>query len=131
MKAYSTELTGLQSGIRFLFCSQGDGVAGQLVEALGTLGVLTQECPPVDQLGRRLLDIDPKIIFLDFTLSSNDPGKLLRSADLARTLARVAPNIPRVAVGLLGQPEGAIAALRAGVTDFVDPSIAPHEVRDV
>src|SRR5690606_38901122 len=83
------------------------------------------------QLGRRLADIDPQIIFLDFTLASNDPGKLLRSADLARMLARVAPNIPRVAVGLLGQPEGAIAALRAGVTDFVDPSVAPQEVRDI
>ncbi len=131
MKAYSTELAGLQSGIRFLFCSQGDGVASQLVEALGPLGVLTQESPSVEQLGRRLADIDPQIIFLDFTLASNDPGKLLRSADLARMLARVAPNIPRVAVGLLGQPEGAIAALRAGVTDFVDPSVAPQEVRDI
>jgi len=131
MKAYSTELAGLQSGVRFLFCSQGDGVAAQLVEALGPMGVLTQESPAVEHLGRRLADIDPKIIFLDFTLNSADPGKLLRSADLARTLARVAPAIPRVAVGLLGQPEGAVAALRAGVTDFVDPSIAPHEVREV
>lgn len=131
MKAYSTELAGLQSGIRFLFCSQGDGVAAQLVEALGTMGVLTQESPSLEHLARRLADIDPKIIFLDFTLGGADPGKLLRSADLARTLARVAPAIPRVAVGLLGQPEGAIAALRAGVTDFVDPSVAPHEVREV
>jgi len=131
MKAYSTELAGLQSGVRFLFCSQGDGVAAQLVEALGPMGVLTQESPAVEHLGRRLADIDPKIIFLDFTLNSADPGKLLRSADLARTLARVAPAIPRVAVGLLGQPEGAVAALRAGVTDFVDPSVAPHEVREV
>ncbi|MBO9356677.1 pilus assembly protein CpaE [Bordetella petrii] len=131
MKAHSTELAGLQSGIRFLFCSQGDGVAAQLVDALGPLGMLTQESPSVHQLGRRLADIDPKIIFLDFTLGGGDPGKLLRSADLARTLARVAPAIPRVAVGLLGQPEGAIAALRAGVTDFVDPSVAPHEVREV
>jgi len=131
MKAYSTELAGLQSGVRFLFCSQGDGVAAKLVEALGPMGVLTQESPSVEHLGRRLADIDPKIIFLDFTLNSADPAKLLRSADLARTLARVAPSIPRVAVGLLGQPEGAVAALRAGVTDFVDPSIAPHEVRDV
>nr|WP_094796888.1 MULTISPECIES: pilus assembly protein CpaE [Bordetella] len=131
MKAHSSELPGLQSGVRFLLCSQGDAVAAQLVEALGPIGVLTQEQPSVEQLGRRLSDIDPKIIFLDFTASNADPGKLLRSADLARTLARVAPGIPRVAVGLLGQPEGAVAALRAGVTDFVDPTVAPHEVREV
>ena len=44
-----------------------------------------------------------------------------------RLLARIAPGIPRVAVGLLSQPEGAIAALRAGVSDFVDPSVAPQK----
>jgi len=131
MKAYSTELAGLQSGIRFLFCSRGDALAAQLSQALGPIGVLTQESPSLEHLARRLADIEPKVIFLDFTLNSNEPGKLLHSADLARTLARVAPDIPRVAVGLLGQPEGAIAALRAGVTDFVDPSVAPHEVREV
>src|SRR5690606_11564313 len=131
MKAYSTELAGLQSGIRFLFCSRGDALAAQLSQALGPIGVLTQESPSLEHLARRLADIEPKVIFPDFTLDSNEPGKLLHSADLARTLARVAPEIPRVAVGLLGQPEGAIAALRAGVTDFVDPSVAPHEVREV
>lgn len=131
MKVRSSEMAGLQSGIRFLLCSQGEGLASQLVQVLGPIGVLIQELPSADQLGRRLAEIDPKIIFLDFTVSSTDPGKLLRSADMARTLARVAPAIPRVAVGLLGQPEGAIAALRAGVTDFVDPCVAPHEVREV
>lgn len=50
---------------------------------------------------------------------------------MARALAGVAPDLPRVAVGLLAQPEGAIAALRAGVTDFVDVSTAPHDVPDV
>ena len=93
--------------------------------------MLTQEAPAVEDLAKRLAEIAPQVVFLDFTLSEDEPGKLFRSAELARLLARIAPGIPRVAVGLLSQPEGAIAALRAGVSDFVDPSVAPQEVKDV
>lgn len=121
----------MQNGNRFLFCSKGDGVAAQLGQALGDMGLLTQEVPGVEELGRRLAEIEPQVVFLDFTLSEDEPGKLFKSAELARLLARIAPAIPRVAVGLLSQPEGAIAALRAGVSDFVDPTVAPQEVKDV
>ena len=131
MKTHAREWVGLQSGNRFLFCSKGDGVAAQLGQAIGDLGMLTQEAPAVEDLAKRLAEIAPQVVFLDFTLSEDEPGKLFRSAELARLLARIAPGIPRVAVGLLSQPEGAIAALRAGVSDFVDPSVAPQEVKDV
>lgn len=131
MKTHAREWAGLQSGNRFLFCSKGDGVAAQLGQAIGDLGMLTQEAPAVEDLAKRLAEIAPQVVFLDFTLSEDEPGKLFRSAELARLLARIAPGIPRVAVGLLSQPEGAIAALRAGVSDFVDPSVAPQEVKDV
>ncbi|MGE8588497.1 MAG: pilus assembly protein CpaE, partial [Alcaligenes sp.] len=88
------------------------------------MGMLTQETPGIEELARRLTEIAPQVVFLDFTLSEDEPGKLFKSAELARVLARIAPTVPRVAVGLLSQPEGAIAALRAGVSDFVDPSVA-------
>lgn len=130
MKAYSTEVTGLQSGARFLFCSQEGEVAAQLAQTLKNVGVVTQERSSAEQIGRHIAEHDPRIIFLDFTLNPNTPGKLSQAIDLARSLARVAPDLPRVAVGRLAQPEGAIAALRAGVTDFVDPAAAPQDVRD-
>lgn len=57
MKAYSTELVGLQSGIRFLVCSQGETIAAQLAQAVGNLGVLTQELPPAEQVGQLISDI--------------------------------------------------------------------------
>ncbi|CAB3927982.1 hypothetical protein LMG26858_06118 [Achromobacter anxifer] len=93
--------------------------------------MLTQEAPRVEELARRLAEIAPQLVFLDFTLSEDEPGKLFKSAELARLLARIAPTVPRVAVGYLSQPEGAIAALRAGVSDFVDPSVAPQEIKEV
>ena len=95
MKTHAREWVGLQSGNRFLFCSKGDGVAAQLGQAIGDLGMLTQEAPAVEDLAKRLAEIAPQVVFLDFTLSEDEPGKLFRSAELARLLARIAPGIPR------------------------------------
>ena len=131
MKTHASEWVGLQNSKRFLFCSKGADVAVQLGQALGEMGMLTQESPSTEELARRLAEISPQVVFLDFTLSEDEPGKLFKSAELARLLARIAPTLPRVAVGLLSQPEGAIAALRAGVSDFVDPTIAPQEIKDI
>ncbi|OZI32926.1 pilus assembly protein CpaE [Bordetella genomosp. 1] len=131
MKTHAREWVALDKSTCFLFCSNNNGVAQQLGQAIGDLGLLTQELPPLDTLARRIADINPQVVFLDFTPDANEPGKLLMAADLARILARVAPAVPRVAVGYLAQPDGAIAALRAGVSDFVDPSVSPEEVRGV
>jgi pilus assembly protein CpaE len=131
MKTHASEWVGLQNSRRFLFCSQGANVAAQLGQALGDMGMLTQECPGTEELARRLAEISPQVVFLDFTQSESEPGKLFKSAELARLLARIAPTLPRVAVGLLSQPEGAIAALRAGVSDFVDPTVAPQEIKEI
>lgn len=131
MKTHAREGVALDRATSFLFCSGNSTVAQQLGQAIGDLGLLMQESPSVDTLAQRLAEINPQAVFLDFTLNPDDPGRLLASADLARILARVAPSIPRVAVGYVIQPDGAIAALRAGVSDFVDPSVSPEEVRGV
>ena len=49
MKTHAREWVGLQNGNRFLFCSKGDGVAAQLGQALGDMGMLTQEVPGVEE----------------------------------------------------------------------------------
>ncbi|MCC3264308.1 hypothetical protein LLE87_39715, partial [Paenibacillus polymyxa] len=76
-----------QNGTRFLFCSQGSTIAAQLGQALGDLGVLTQESPRIEELARRLTELAPQVVFLDFSLSDDEPGKLFKSAELARLLA--------------------------------------------
>ncbi|OWT77546.1 MULTISPECIES: pilus assembly protein CpaE [unclassified Achromobacter] len=131
MKTHSKEWIAAQQAGSFLFCSNDSNVATQLSNAIGDMGLLMQELPSIENMARRLAELDPRVVFLDFTRSENEPGKLLQAADLARMLARVAPAVPRVAVGYVAHPEGAIAALRAGVSDFVDPSVAPDEVREV
>lgn len=132
MKTHAREWLALQQSNRcFLFCSNDSRIGARLAEALGDAALLTQELPSPHELARRLAQINPQLVFLDFTPDSDEPGKLLHTADLARTLARVSPGLPRVAVGLLSQPEGAVAALRAGVSDFIDPGAGAYEVRDV
>jgi len=131
MQTHAREGIALDRATRFLFCSRNSDVAQRLGQALGDLGLLVQESPSADALVQRTVALNPQVVFLDFTQSDTDPGSLLASADLAHILARVAPSVPRVAVGYMMQPDGAIAALRAGVTDFVDPSVSPEEVREV
>jgi pilus assembly protein CpaE len=131
MKTHSKEWVALQKAGCFLFCSNDAQVASQLSDAIGDMGLLMQEVPALEHMARRLAELDPRVVFLDFTRDDNQPGKLLHAADMARMLARVAPTIPRVAVGYVAQPEGAIAALRAGVSDFVDTTVAPDEIREV
>ncbi|MFC4275024.1 P-loop NTPase family protein [Achromobacter aloeverae] len=131
MKTHSKEWVAAQRAGCFLFCSNDANVAAQLSNAIGDMGLLMQEMPGMEHMARRLAELDPRVVFLDFTRNESEPGKYLHAADLARMLARVAPAVPRVAVGYVAHPEGAIAALRAGVSDFVDPSVAPEEVREV
>ena len=121
MKARTRESSGIQHGDCFLLCSQDNAVAARLGTALGDRALLTQDVPLKETLAQRLIEIEPKLVFLDFTLDPLSPGKLLRTSELAKTLARIAPDLPRVAVGSIVQPESTIAALRAGVVDFVDP----------
>ena len=131
MKTHASEWAGLRGARRFLFCSEDNAVAAQLAQALGEEGTLMQETPAPQELARRVAEISPSLVFVDFTPSADEPGKLAAAADLVRLLAQAAPEVARVAVGRLSQPEGAVAALRAGVSDFVDPAAAPEETRQV
>jgi len=130
MNAPSKELASLLDTRRFLFFT-GDSLSAQrLAAVLRHDGVVVQEDVVPDRLSARLAELGPQMVLLDFGADDSEPGKLLHASDLARTLARVAPALPVVAVGSMMRPQGAVAALRAGVRDFIDPA-DEAEVRDV
>jgi len=106
-------------------------MALRLGAALSHLGELLREALTAETVAARVAQLNPQAVLLDFTFDPGEPGKLMRAAELARILAKAVPHLPRVAVGSLADPEGAVAALRAGVSDFVDPVVGPDEVRDV
>mgnify|MGYP001024815092 FL=1 len=130
MNAPSKELASLLDTRRFLFFTGDSSSAQRLAAVLRHDGVVVQEDVVPDRLSARLAELGPQMVLLDFGADDNEPGRLLHASDLARTLARVAPALPVVAVGSMMRPQGAVAALRAGVRDFIDPA-DEAEVRDV
>ncbi|NLY64857.1 MAG: pilus assembly protein CpaE [Alcaligenaceae bacterium] len=105
---------------RFVFFSSDAEIASQLDISLEGLGSLVHEQPAPDVLARYLDEGRVNMVFLDFIPDDANNEKLARAADLARQLARQNPDIPCVAVGRLHSAGATIAALRAGVNDFID-----------
>ncbi|MBX6319578.1 pilus assembly protein CpaE [Pigmentiphaga sp.] len=130
MNAPSKELASLLDTRRFLFFTGDSSLAQRLAAVLRHDGVVVQEDVMPDRLSARLAELAPQMVLLDFGADDSEPGKLAHASELARTLARIAPALPVVAVGSMMRPQGAVAALRAGVSDFIDP-VNEGEVRDI
>ena len=114
---------------RFVFFSSDTELAEKLAASLEGMGTLIHEQPAPDVLTRHLDDSLVNLVFLDFVPDDANNEKLARSIDLARLLNRQKPEMPCVAVGRLNSPGAAVAALRAGMSDFIDLE-NPEEVRD-
>lgn len=70
---------------------------------------------------------DRRAILLDF---SHDA--VADATELARRLLMHAPGVPLVGVGAIGgEAAGVLAALRAGVRDFLDPETSDDEIRQM
>ncbi|PMS18311.1 fimbrial protein [Trinickia dabaoshanensis] len=99
----------------FVFATSEEGSARWLGDALATTGAVQSAPHDPAALAQRVAALRPSLVFVDFS------GALIDSATRAVQAVRaLAPQVPIIAVGRLAQPEGAIAALRAGVRDFVD-----------
>ncbi|WP_089339470.1 fimbrial protein [Burkholderia singularis] len=73
-------------------------------------------------LAQRIAGVNPAIVFVDFS------GGHAQAASAAAAAVRVAqPMLPIVALGSLAEPESALAALRAGVRDFIDISASADD----
>ncbi len=131
MKTHFREWAALEKTDSFLFCSNNAELAQKLGGLVGELGLLTQESLSNESLAPRIAQLQPQIVFLDFTVDVALPGKLLHAAEQARLLRKLMPTLPLVAVGTLFQAESAISALRAGVSDFIDIEQNPGEAHEV
>jgi pilus assembly protein CpaE len=105
----------------FVCASLRDRHVGWLAETLVSAGAV--EAAPYDPaaLAQRIAGLNPTLVFIDF---SGEHAALASAAALAVRAAH--PGLPVVALGSIAEPESALAALRAGVRDFVDLS-APAE----
>lgn len=138
MNAPSKILNSMTELHRFLFCSS-HGAHGQwLSSALRDAGILLQENDRPALLQQRVMDLDPQVVLLDFS-GDLDParpqesgaGGIAYATELAKVLTRCTPALPLVAVGSTTCPEGTVAALRAGVHEFIDMSRGADEALEV
>ncbi|SFI00014.1 pilus assembly protein CpaE [Collimonas sp. OK307] len=142
MNARNKALNELTALSRFVFCSRNSTQAEWLGAALSKWGTLLQEKADVAELVSRIVELNPLLVLLDFSgvesisehggvLTIDSLGTTAHAIELARALSKTLPTLPLVAVGSMAFPEGTIAALRAGVSDFIDVSASEDEARDV
>lgn len=106
----------------FLSNAKQDDVAQWLGHALAGLGKVVTEGHSQEAFVEQLGTIRPGLVLLHFC-----PAGMQASARLAEQVARLFPHLPLVAVGHAGDPEVMLAALRAGVKDFIDLRAAPAD----
>lgn len=118
------------SNATFLLNTTGEAPRRWLERALAPLGqvhAVDGADPARDGIVERIGTANPGIVFLHF---SADHAQA--STRLGQQLARLFPNLPLVALGEAQEPELMLAALRAGVKDFVDMrSPAAHAIATV
>ncbi len=100
---------------RFVFASCDEANVRWLTDALASTGGVEPAAYESVALGHRIAALRPSLAFVDFS-----GGRIDAATRAVQAVRASSPHIAVVAVGKLGEPEGAIAALRAGVRDFVD-----------
>jgi len=99
----------------FLLNTTREDVRHWLSRALGGVGTLVADDGSQESFVEKIGALRPGLVFLDFSAAH-----AIDSARLAEQVVRLFPQLPLVAVGDTGEPETVLAALRAGVREFID-----------
>ncbi|HDR8861062.1 TPA: fimbrial protein [Burkholderia territorii] len=104
----------------FVCASTQEAHVRWLADTLISAGAVEAASLDPGVLAQRITGVNPALVFIDFSERSE-------AASVAAATVRAAhPGLPIIALGSLAQPESTLAALRAGVRDFIDVS-APAE----
>jgi len=106
----------------YLFASPNSSHITWLTDALGRLGTVVILPPEAKSIDERIALLGPAAVFLDF---SGDHASA--ASELHQRLKREWPTLPVLATGVSAEPASMLAALRAGVDDFVDMSAPPTD----
>jgi pilus assembly protein CpaE len=106
----------------YLFASSNGSHITWLTDALGRLGSVVVLAPDTKSIDERIALLGPVAIFIDFS-----PDQMAGANQLHQRLKRDWPALPVLAMGTSAEPTAMLAALRAGVDDFVDVAAAPSE----
>ena len=121
MNARTHSLTERAITDYFVFASLADEHVRWLAGTLVAAGAVESATLDPTQLTQRIAMLNPSLVFIDFS-----DGRAAAASVAASAVRTANPGLQIVAVGSLAEPESALAALRAGVRDFIDLS-APAE----
>ncbi|MFT4190476.1 MAG: hypothetical protein QM617_03000 [Comamonas sp.] len=110
----------------FLFAHGGLPAAEAMARVLTRFGVTESAALEPPAVLERLLVLRPTLVLVDFSAPVLD-----RAVELAAAIRRAAPQLPLVAVGSTADAAGTLAALRAGVQEFIDIAGLEAEVGTV
>jgi pilus assembly protein CpaE len=106
----------------YLFASGNGSHITWLTDALSRLGSVVVLGPDTKSIDERIALLGPVAVFIDFSLDQSETA-----GPLHQRLKRDWPALPVLATGVSSEPAAMLAALRAGVDDFVDMSAAPTD----
>ncbi|KQR74820.1 fimbrial protein [Burkholderia sp. Leaf177] len=124
-----TELEAHAQGMRFLCVCADAGRRAWLTRAIGTLGQIEHVLFDPVALVPKIAALDASLVFIDFGPAPLEaPQASIETATaLAAAVRDAFPGVAIVALGSMQHSGGAIAALRAGVRDFIDVDGEPEE----
>jgi pilus assembly protein CpaE len=124
-----TEVEARAQNTRFLCVCVDAGRRAWLTRALGTLGQI--EHVPFDPVALvpRIVALGGSLVFVDFghTQLEAPRASVENATAMAAAVRDTFPGLAIVALGSLQHSDGAVAALRAGVRDFIDTAGDPEE----
>ena len=106
----------------YLFASIDGGHITWLTDALARLGSVVVLGPDTQSIDERITLLSPVAVFIDF---SSEQSAI--AASLHQRLKRDWPALPILATGVSAEPAAMLAALRAGVDDFIDMAAPPTD----
>jgi pilus assembly protein CpaE len=106
----------------YLFASSNGGRITWLTDTLGRLGSVVVLAPDTKSIDERIALLGPVAVFIDFS-----PDQSTAASQLHQRLKRDWPTLPVLATGVSTEPAAMLAALRAGVDDFVDMAASPSD----
>src|SRR5579864_448960 len=122
MNARADSLTERAVTDYFVFASLAGEHVRWLSEALAGAGAVEAVTLDPAMLTQRIAALSPSLVFIDFS-----GGRAAAASAAAAAVRVVFPKLQIVAIGSLAEPESALAALRAGVRDFIDHSASPAD----
>jgi len=126
MNARANALTEHTAADYFVFASAVERHAQWLAGALAEAGALEPVGLDASLFVQRIAAVNPSLVFVDFS-----GGRSAAAAAAVQAARAASPGLQVVAVGSLAEPDSALAALRAGVRDFIDLSATPQEAHAI